>query len=150
MGIAITGLLYLAVLAFLGMAASRLFFIPGRNSLAVALQCLFMYLSLMIVLSFPVVGNYVVMTDLIIALTPIILLNTMSTAVVFINLMVALMLLTVHELLGTSQVDALEQILDFFIKFMVIILVFVQVYGLRLLFEKRAPNGNQSPGGFES
>jgi hypothetical protein len=63
----------------------------------------------------------------------------MHSGIVFTNLVIALLLLSIHELTGHFEVDVLEKILDFFIKFMVIIFVFVQVYGLRLLLERKNP-----------
>jgi hypothetical protein len=140
MGAQVGGLLILAGLALAGIGASRLFY-KNKNTQAVLLQCACMYLSLICVLSFPVIGKYAVMTVLIIALTPIILMNVMHSGIVFSNLVISLVLLSIHELAGHSERDALEQILDFFIKFMVIAFVFVQVYGLRLLLERK----NQRP-----
>lgn len=135
MGARLGGLLILAGLAFVGIGASRLFY-KNKNRQAILLQCICMYLSLICVLRFPVIGKYAVMTVLIIALTPVILMNVMHAGVVFSNLIAALVLLSVHELTGQFEPDVLETILDFFIKFMVIVFVFVQVYGLRLLFER--------------
>jgi hypothetical protein len=138
MGVQLSGLLILAGLAFVGIGASRLFY-KHKNTQAVLLQCACMYSSLICVLSFPVIGKYAVMTVLIIALTPVILMNVMHSGIVFTNLVLALLLLSIHELTGHFEVDVLEKILDFFIKFMVIIFVFVQVYGLRLLLERKNP-----------
>ncbi|MNK90191.1 hypothetical protein D3C87_1102350 [compost metagenome] len=135
MGAQLGGLLILAGLAVVGIGAARLFH-KNKNTQAVLLQCACMYLSLICVLSFPVIGQYAVMTVLIIALTPVILMNVMHSGIIFSNLVIALLLLSIHELTGHFEVDVLEKILDFFIKFMVIIFVFVQVYGLRLLFER--------------
>jgi len=135
MGARLGVLLILAGLAFAGIGASRLFY-KNKNVQAILLQCVCMYLSLICVLSLPVIGKYAVMTVLIIALTPVILMNAMHSGIVFTNLVAALLLLSIHELTGQLQPDVLETILDFFIKFMVIVFVFVQVYGLRLLFER--------------
>ncbi|WP_374075417.1 hypothetical protein [Bdellovibrio bacteriovorus] len=136
MGIEAEKLGFIAVIALVGAVGSRLFHI-NKNKEAVILQCILMYISLIFVLTLPVVGQYVIMCVLIIVLTPIILLNEMQSGIVFTNLVAGALLLSVQELRGHSSEPVLEQILDFFIKFMVIIFVFVQVYGLRLLLERK-------------
>lgn len=141
MGIPVTPLLFLSGIAVVGLATAQLFR-RNKNKFAVIFQCLWMYLALITVLTFPVVGKYAIMCILIIALTPVVLLNEMLTGVIFLNLVTALMILTTFELARFSPVEPLEKILDFFIKFMVIIFVFVQVYGLRVMFERKNQNHN--------
>lgn len=138
MGAPVRSLSILGILAVIGILAARLFSI-NKNALAIVSQCICMYASVIVVLSLPTIGKYAVMCLLIITLTPIVLLNTMHTGVVFLNLVLSLLILSIYELTGFSEIDPLERILDFFIKFMVIILVFVQVYGLRMMFERPSP-----------
>lgn len=138
MGAEVSKLIVLGALALVGYLATYLFY-KSKNIAAVLVQCLIMYLSLMVVHSLPVIGPYTIMCILIITLTPVILLNKMRSAIVFVNLIITVALLSTYELLLEPPGIILEQILDFFIKLMVIIFVFVQVYTLRLLLERKTP-----------
>ncbi len=132
-------LVSLAVIALLGIASSALFTLK-RNREAVIIQSILMYASLFILLSIPYVSKYAILTVLIVALNPVIFLNKMKVELVFGNLIVALMVLIIYQLTKPiSSAPILEQLLDFFMKFIMIVFVFVQVYGMRLIYERSQP-----------
>jgi hypothetical protein len=132
-------LIGLGVISLLGIVSSALFTVK-RNREAVIIQSLLMYASLFILLSMPFISKYAILTVLIVALNPVIFLNKMKVELVFGNLIVSLMVLIVYQLTKPiSSTPILEQLLDFFMKFIMIVFVFVQVYGMRLMYERSQP-----------
>ncbi|WP_413557183.1 hypothetical protein [Bdellovibrio sp. HCB209] len=132
----LTKLIALGLIAITGIAGSMLF-TERRNLQAVILQTALMYGSLCILLTMPYIAKFAIMMVLIIALNPVIFLNRMKVEFVFGNLILSLMILITYQLTKPiSSAPILEQLLDFFMKFIVIVIVFVQVYGMRLMFER--------------
>ncbi|WP_413293742.1 hypothetical protein ACLSU7_01460 [Bdellovibrio sp. HCB185ZH] len=135
-------LMALGVISLAGIGTSALYTLK-RNREAVIIQCLLMYASLMILLSMPFISKYAILTVLIVALNPVIFLNKMKVELVFGNLIVSLMVLIIFQLTKPiSSAPILEQLLDFFMKFIMIVFVFVQVYGMRLMYERSQPRDN--------
>lgn len=132
-------LIGLGIIAILGIATTPLFNMR-RNRDAVIIQSILMYASLLILLTIPFVSKYAILTLLIVALNPVIFLNRMKVELVFGNLILSLMILIVYQLTKPiSSTPILEQLLDFFMKFIMVVFVFVQVYGMRLIYERSQP-----------
>ncbi|WII71925.1 hypothetical protein QJS83_15785 [Bdellovibrio sp. 22V] len=136
MGIDVYRVGLLLALALVGIVAARLFK-KNKNMEAVVIQGLLMMLSLIDVITFPVLGVYVNICVIIIAINPIVLLREMHYGIIFTNFVICVAVLSASELMRRTQGGVLEEIFDFFIKFMVLIFVFFQAYALRLMLEKR-------------
>jgi hypothetical protein len=143
MDAAVLKLAGLAAISLLGIAATPLFNLR-RNREAVIIQSLLMYGSLFILLTMPFISKYAILTVLIVALNPVIFLNKMKVELVFGNLIVSLMVLIIYQFTKPiSSVPILEQLLDFFMKFIMVVFVFVQVYGMRLMYERGQPRDTE-------
>lgn len=135
MGAEISKVIALGVVSIIG-GLCTILFTQEKNTPAVITQTILMYIALALSLSLPVIGSHTVICVMIIALNPIIYLNKSKTELMFANLTIALVFLSYYELQTINAGFILEQILDYFIKFIVIMFVFIQVYGLRHFLER--------------
>lgn len=137
MGAEVSKLMALGAVSILGCLGTALF-TQEKNTVAVVTQTILMYIALALSLSLPVIGSHTVICVMIISLNPIIYLNKPKTELMFANLTMALVFLSYYELQTITAGFILEQILDYFIKFIVIMFVFIQVYGLRYFLERES------------
>ncbi|WP_413584255.1 hypothetical protein [Bdellovibrio sp. HCB274] len=136
MDVVLVKLIGLAVLAILGVICTTLF-TTEKNLQAVIIQTALMYASLGILMTIPSIITHAISMLLIVALNPVIFLNHMRVELIFGNLIISLLTLIIYQMTRPlSPVPILEQLLEFFMKFMMIVFVFVQVYGLRLMYDR--------------
>ncbi|WP_413574631.1 hypothetical protein ACLVWU_10410 [Bdellovibrio sp. HCB290] len=129
----------LALIAIIGVVTTT-YFTPEKNQQAVIIQTLLMYASLGVLMTIPAIINHAIAMLLIVALNPVIFLNRMRVELIFGNLIISILTLIIYQMTKPlSSVPILEQLLEFFMKFMMIVFVFVQVYGLRLLYDRSQP-----------
>ncbi|MFM6927236.1 MAG: hypothetical protein ACKOX6_02165 [Bdellovibrio sp.] len=139
MGAEPSRLITLGCVSLLGALCTPLFTLK-HNTVAVIIQTILMYIALAMSLSLPVIGAHTITCVLMVALNPVIYLNKSKTELMFANLTMALVFLSYYELANLNAGFILEQILSYFIKFIVIMFVFIQVYGFRYFLEREYTN----------
>ncbi|WP_413581683.1 hypothetical protein [Bdellovibrio sp. HCB288] len=140
MGVGLIKLAGLAVIAIFGGLCTLLFTIE-KNQTAVITQTILMYASLAILMTIPSIINHAIAMLLIVVLNPVIFLNRLRVELIFGNLIISIVTLIAYQMTKPiSSVPILEQLLEFFMKFMLIVFVFVQVYGLRLMYDRSQPH----------